>query len=104
MDRHVVEIVFAVPRVIVHAYDMQQGRLAGAGRPHDRHELARLDIEIDAPQHIVLRHALGEIFFDFAKTDHWTSVNPLSLNSFLASSISRRFAPASSSTIKPSNR
>src|SRR6266481_6901116 len=104
MNGHVVEEIFAVPRVIVHANDVEQGRLAGAGRPHDRHEFARLDIEIDAPQHIVLRHALGEIFFDVAEADHWTSVNPLSLNSLLASSISRRFAPASSSTIKPSNR
>src|SRR5436305_1978061 len=123
MNGHVVEEVFAVPRVIVHADDMEQRRLAGAGRPHDRYELARLDVEINAPQHKVLRQSLREIFFDVAKADHlnltwhahpargsragrpchyWTSVNPLSLNSFLASSISRRFAPASSSTIKPS--
>src|SRR2546423_7821097 len=104
MNGHVVEEVFTVPRVIVHADDVEQGRLAGAGRPHDRHELTRLDVEINAPQHKVLRQSLREIFFDVAKADHWTSVNPLSLNSFLASSISRRFAPASSSTIKPSNR
>src|SRR5436190_12524304 len=104
MDRHIVEVKFAVPRLVVHADDMQQRRLTGAGRPHDRDELAHLDVEIDAPQHIVLVYALREKFFDVAKADHWTSVNPLSRNSCLASSIWRRFAPASSSTIKPSKR
>ena len=32
-------------RRIVHAEDVEQGRLAGARRPHDRHELARLDVQ-----------------------------------------------------------
>src|SRR4051812_30661923 len=104
MDGHIVELIFAVPGVIVHAENVQQGRFARARRAHDGNKLARLDVQINAAQHIILGHALREKLFDVAKADHWTSVNPLSLNSCLASSIWRRLAPPSSSTIKPSNR
>src|SRR5207253_10372609 len=31
MDRHVVEIVFTIPRVIVHADDMKEGGVGAAG-------------------------------------------------------------------------
>src|ERR1051326_4217410 len=131
MHGHVIETVFTVPRVIVHAQDVKQRRLPRSGRTHDRNELSGLDVQIDASQHIVLRHALRETFFDVAQTNHltlavarascaWltggtpvppvqlnrylTSTNPLSLSSCLASSIWRRLAPVSSSTIRPSNR
>src|ERR1043166_5186230 len=104
MDGDLVEVVFAVPGLIMHANDVQQRRLPCPGRAHDGNELAGLDVEIDAPQHIVLCHSLSKEFFDVAKTDHWTSVNPLSRSSCLASAISRRLAPASSSTIRPSKR
>src|SRR2546428_1304180 len=72
MDRRIVEIVFAVPRVIVHADNMQQSRFARARRTHNRHELARLNVDIDAPQHIVFRHSLREIFLDVTESYHWT--------------------------------
>src|SRR5262247_3716944 len=90
--------------MIVHSQNMQQSRFTGARRTHNRDKFTRLNVEIYAPQDVVLRHSLREILFNVVESDHWTSVNPLSRNSFLASSISRRFAPVSSSTIKPSNK
>src|ERR1043166_917742 len=104
MDRHFVEYILAVPRMIVHAENVQQSRFARPRRTHDRDKFPRPNVEIDTSQDKVLRHSLREILFDVAQCDHWTSVNPLSRNSFFASSISRRFAPVSSSTIKPSNK
>ena len=62
VNGHVVEIVFAIPRLIVHADDVQQRRFSGARRAHDRDELARLDVEIDAPQHVGLRRPCGKAF------------------------------------------
>src|SRR5205085_2245540 len=47
-----------------------QRRLAGARRPHDRHEIARLDVERDAPQHEGLADAGLIKFFNVAQTDH----------------------------------
>src|SRR5256714_15194448 len=104
MHGDVVKTVLTAPRVIVHPNNMKQRRLPGSGRTHDRDELSGLDIQINAPQHIVLVHALREALFDVVQTDHLTSTNPLSLSSCLASSIWRRFAPFSSSTIRPSKR
>src|ERR1041384_4588504 len=104
MHGDIIEAVFAVPRVIVHAENVQQSRLPCSGRTHDRNELSGLDIQINAPQHIVFVHALRETFLDVVQTDHLTSTNPLSLSSCFASSIWRRFAPVSSSTIRPSKR
>jgi hypothetical protein len=43
---------------------MEQRRLAGAGGSHDRHELARLDVERDAPERIALTAADREGLLD----------------------------------------
>ena len=51
VDRLSHEQVLAAPGAVVHAEDVEQRRLAGAGRPHDRDELACLDVERDAAQH-----------------------------------------------------
>src|SRR5262245_12652302 len=104
MNSNIVELVLTLPGVIVHSEDVQQRGLPCSRRAHNRNELAGLDIQINSPQDIILRQALREKFLDVAKTNHWTSTNPLSRNSCFASSIWRRFAPVSSSTIKPSNR
>ena len=45
VHRLIEEVVLAGPRAVVHADDVQQRRLAGARRPHDRDELAFLDVE-----------------------------------------------------------
>src|SRR5580765_3132637 len=49
MHRMAVEEELARPGAVVHADDVQQRRLARARWPHDRHELAILDVDIDAP-------------------------------------------------------
>src|ERR1044072_2489138 len=73
MYRDIVELIFPIPCLIVHAQDMKQRRRPCRGRTHDRNKLTRFDIEIDAPQDIALRQSLRERFFNVAKTDHWTS-------------------------------
>ena len=44
------QVVLAAPGAVVHAEDVEQRRLAGARRSHDRDELAWLDVERDAAQ------------------------------------------------------
>ena len=50
VHRLAVQLVFAAPIGVVHAEDVQQRRLPRTRRSHDRDELARLDVEVDAPQ------------------------------------------------------
>src|SRR5687767_2199834 len=88
----------------MHSQDVKQRRLPGPGGAHNRNKLARLNVEIDPPQHVSLRRTVGESFFDAPQTDHEIAPKPLSASSRLASRISRRSAPASSSTINPSKR
>jgi hypothetical protein len=52
MDRLIHEVVLARPCAVVHPEDMEQRRLAGARRPHDRDELAFFDIHVDAAQDV----------------------------------------------------
>ena len=52
------KVVLAGPRRVVHAEDVEQRRLAGARRSHDRDELARLNGQRDASQHEDLTAAL----------------------------------------------
>ena len=51
-------------RAVVHAEDVQQRGLAGARRPHDRDEFARLDIERNPAQHESLPRADGKRLLD----------------------------------------
>ena len=47
VNRLAVQVVLAGPGRVVHAEDVEQRGLAGARRPHDRHELARREVERD---------------------------------------------------------
>jgi len=52
VDRLVHEVVLTRPRAVVHAEDVEERRLAGAGRPHDRDEFAFLDVDVHAAEHV----------------------------------------------------
>ena len=66
----IVEVVLARPRRVVHAEDVQERRLAGARRAHDRDELPLLDVQVDPPQDEGLRGALLEALLDVPKANH----------------------------------
>ena len=53
MDGNVVEVVLAGPRLVVHADDVQQGGLAGAGRPDDRGQAGGGGVEVDLVQDLL---------------------------------------------------
>ena len=69
MDRLVEEVIFARPRAVVHADDVQQRGLARPGRPHDRDELTFLDVHVDAPEHVAAAGAVCVRFFDVPQPD-----------------------------------
>jgi hypothetical protein len=69
VDRGAVEPVLAGPGGVVHAEDVQHRRLAGAGRPHDRDELAGLDVERDTAQHERRGRAVLVALLDVAQLD-----------------------------------
>ena len=54
----------------MHAEDVEQRALAGARRPHDRHEVALLDVGVDAAQDEGLRQAVPVGLFDAGQFDH----------------------------------
>src|SRR5947209_11150443 len=63
------EVILPGPRAVVHPDDVQQRRLAGAGRPHDRDEFAFLDISIDPPEHVASARAVRIRFLDIPDAD-----------------------------------
>jgi len=67
--RLIEEVVLAGPRAVVHADDVQERGLAGAGRPHDGDELAVLHIEVDAAQHVRAAGAVRVRLLDVAQAD-----------------------------------
>ena len=69
VHRLVDEVVLAGPRAVVHAEDVEQRRLAGARRPHDRDELALLDVEVDAAQDVGAADAVRVRLLDVAQRD-----------------------------------
>jgi len=70
MDLVVEKHELSFPRVIVHAQHAQQRGLPCARRPHDRHELALRDIQIDLPQHIGETSFRLEALFDVSELYH----------------------------------
>src|SRR5207237_10548736 len=52
MDGRLVEKIFAIPAVVVHSEDMEQGRFPGAGWSHHRNEFAFRDFDVDIAQNI----------------------------------------------------
>src|SRR5207249_2217607 len=69
MDRLVHEVVLAGPRAVVHPKDVEQRRFPGARRPHDRNELAFLDVDVHTAQDVGAAHAVWIGFFDVAQGD-----------------------------------
>src|SRR5690349_12025324 len=69
VHRVAAEVELAVPLVVEEAHDGEQRRLAGAGGPHDGHELARLDVERDAAEHPALAGADVVRLLDVAHRD-----------------------------------
>jgi hypothetical protein len=59
MNGDIIEKEFSGPAVVMHPEDMQERGFAGAGRAHDRDELALFDLEVDVAQNIK-KPALGE--------------------------------------------
>ena len=70
VHRLVEQPVLAGPGAVVHAHDVQQRALAGARRAHDRHELALLDVDVDAAQDEGLRQAVPVALLDVSQFDH----------------------------------
>ena len=69
VHRLIEEVVLAGPGAVVHADDVQQRRFAGARRAHDRDELAFLDVEVDAAQHVAAAGAVRVGLLDVAQPD-----------------------------------
>ena len=82
------EVVLAEPRAVVHAQNVEERRLAGAGRPHDRHELPGLDVDRHAAEHVAA-----------AGADRIGLLEILQRNEHQLSAIA-----TCSSTMRPSNR
>ena len=61
-----VELELAAPGTVVHPQNMEQRRLAGAGRPHDGEKLSLFDIDVDLPQDERLADAVRVRFFQVA--------------------------------------
>jgi hypothetical protein len=64
------QAILARPRVVQHAEDRKQRRLAGARRAHDRNEVAPLDLQVDAPQHEGLARLRFVDLLDVLELDH----------------------------------
>jgi hypothetical protein len=52
VDADVVEEIFAAPGVIVHAEDVEERRLTGAGRAHDGNEVAFVHLQVDVAEDV----------------------------------------------------
>ena len=64
------EDVLARPALVEQPEDREQRRLSGAGGPHDRHELAGLDLQVDAAQDEGLPRLGLVALVDVPKLDH----------------------------------
>ena len=53
----------------MHPDDVQERRLAGARRPHDRDELSFFHVDVDPPQHVAAARAVRVRLLDVAKAD-----------------------------------
>src|SRR4029077_20005179 len=78
MHRGLIKEIFAGPSVIVHAENVQEGRLAGARRSHHRNKVAGGNIQIDVAQDVKQLSASERIgAFDVVQPDHalWASAS-----------------------------
>ena len=69
VNRLIEKVVLASPRAVVHADDVQQGRLSGPRRPHDGDEFPLLHVQVDAAEHVRAARAVGVRFLDIAQRD-----------------------------------
>ena len=100
MDRLIHEVVLAGPRAVVHAEDVEQRRLAGARRPHDRDELALLDVDVHAPQHVGAADAVRVGLFDVPqRNQHGYSVLSATIGSTRVARRAGRYAARSSTVM-----
>ena len=60
VNRLAEQLVLAGPGMVMHAHDVEKCRFASAGRAHDRDELARFDVQRDAPEDERLAASLRE--------------------------------------------
>src|SRR5258708_29691 len=74
VDRLIEEVILARPGAVMHADQMQQRRLPGAGRSHDGDKFAFFDFSVDAPQDEGLSNAMGVELLDVSQFDHSNSV------------------------------
>src|SRR5437773_5263720 len=65
-----VEVILALPGIVVATDEAEQRRFAGAARSHDRHKFAFTDRESDLPQHVGRAGSRGKALFDIAELDH----------------------------------
>src|SRR6184192_1839695 len=70
VDGVVVEVELAGPEAVVHADDMEQGRLPRPGRAHDGDEFPFSDLGVDAAEYERLRWAVLEVLFYVFENDH----------------------------------
>ena len=66
----VVEPVLALVRAVHHPEDVEQRALARTRRPHDRHELTRLDLQVDPAQHVDASLRQRVRLLDVLEADH----------------------------------
>src|SRR6185436_12900884 len=68
-DLDAADVNTAAARCIEAADQIEQGRLAGARRPHQREKFAGLDVEVHALQHVDAFTAAREVLVDIANLD-----------------------------------
>jgi hypothetical protein len=69
VDRLPKQVVLPTPAAVEHAEDAEERRLSGAGWPHHRHELPRLDVERDPPKDVESAGSRLHRLFDVAQRD-----------------------------------
>src|SRR5258708_39892042 len=70
VDRLIEEVILARPGAVMHADQMQQRGLPGAGRSHDGNKFAFFDFRVDAPQDESLSNTMGVELLDVSQFDH----------------------------------
>src|SRR5258706_16110473 len=70
VDRLIEEVILARPGAVMHADQMQQRGLSGAGRSRDGDKFAFFDFSVDAPQDEGLSNAMGVELLDVSEFDH----------------------------------
>ena len=97
------EAVGAGRRLVQHAHDVEQGRLAGAARPHDGDELALLHLQVHVAQHVGLVGTRLVVLLDVVQFDHGSPVASHSVRS-VSTGLVRAARIAWCPTVRPATR